>query len=210
MLKEKTTEKKQFTECFNGVLPLLEKCDKWYTILKTCCAKSYPVIRIRNKNIKVSSADKLIVKRNMLKKQIDEGVSEDVNQLKLIEEKIADILEVEETNKVNQFKKYCNESNSINISEMWKLKQKIWPKRQETLQTGKFNTQGKMVTNQEEIKKCYAKEFKERLRTRPTHPDFVEMQRHKDLIFKLKMENVKANKTDEWTLEELEAVFKKH
>ena len=35
------------------------------------------------------------------------------------------------------FQQYCNDTNSINIAEMWKLKHKIWPKKQETIPTGK-------------------------------------------------------------------------
>ena len=106
------------------------------------------------------------------------------------------------------FKDFCNESNSINISEMWKLKHKIWPKKHETLPTGKFNNQGHMVTDHEELKKLYALEFKERLRARPTHPEFFEILKHKDNIFKLKMKNVSENKSDDWTIKELEDVLK--
>ena len=80
---------------------------------------------------------------------------------------------------------------------MWKLKQKVWPKKQETIPTGKFNNQGHMVTDSEELKKLYASQFKERLRRRPTNPEFYEIQKLKDLIFKLKMEKVKANKTND-------------
>ena len=182
-----TTETKQFTECFEGMLPLLEKCEKWQKTVETYCVKSYPIIRIRNQNIKTSSADKLIVKRNLLKKQIEDGITKDVDELNVLEIRIAEILEVEETNKANMFKEYCNESNSVNISEMWKLKQKVWPKIQETLLAGKVDNQGHMVTDHEELKKLYAMEFKERLRARPTHPEFVDIQKLKDIIFNLKM-----------------------
>ena len=47
---------------------------------------------------------------------------------------------------------------------MWNLKQKIWPKRQENLPTGKFNNQGQIVTDTKELKNLYATEFKEKLR----------------------------------------------
>ena len=69
---------------------------------------------------------------------------------------------------------------------MWKLKQQIWPKKHETIPTGKLNNQGQMVTDPEELKKLYATEFKERLRSRPTHPEFLQIQNLKDSIFKLK------------------------
>ena len=119
--------------------PLLDNCERWNDTLKAYCKKSYPIIRIRNRNIKTSSADNLIDARNRLKKQIDDGKSNNIDDLNRLEEKISEIIAEEETNKAKLFKDYCNESNSINMAEMWKLKQRIWPKRQETLPTGKFN-----------------------------------------------------------------------
>ena len=64
LFKKLTTDTTQFTGCFEGVLPLLEKCETWQKTLEAYCVQSYPIIRIRNKNMKSSSADKLIVKRN--------------------------------------------------------------------------------------------------------------------------------------------------
>ena len=125
-----------------------------------------------------------------------------------MQKQIAEILEVEEKNKAQMFKDFCNESNSINISEMWKLKQNIWPKKHETLPTGKFNNQGHMVTDHEELKKLYASEFKERLGARPTNPDFFAIQKHKDIIFESKMKNVSEKKSVDWTIKELETVLK--
>ena len=163
--------------------PLLDNCERWNAILKAYCKKSYPIIRIRNLNIKTSSADNLIDARNRLKKQIDDDKSNNIDDLHRLEEKIAEIIAEEETNKAKLFKDYCNESNSINMAEMWKPKQRIWPKRQETLPTGKFNNQGQIVTEAEELKTLYVTEFKEILRNRPSLPEFVEVHKLKDSIF---------------------------
>ena len=152
IFKKKATETKDFTDCFTNMSPLLDNCERWSDTLKAYCKKSYPIIRIRNHNIKTSSADNLIDARNRLKKQIDDGKSNDIDDLHRLEEKIAEIIGEEETNKAKLFKDYCNESNSINMAEMWKLKQRIWPKRQETLPAGKFNNQGQIVTDAEELK----------------------------------------------------------
>ena len=182
-LKKITSETNDFTDCFKNMSSLLENCERWNETLKAYCKKSYPIIRIRNKNIKTSFADKLIDTRNRLKKKIYDGKSTDIDGLHSLEENIAEIIAEEETNKAKLFTEYCNESNSVNITEMWKLKQSIWPKRQETLPTGKYNNQGQIVTDSEELKNLYAKEFKERLRKRPSLPDFVEIHKLKDYIF---------------------------
>ena len=190
------------------MLPLLEQCELWHETLKSYCAKSYQIIRIRIKSNKPSLADNLIKRRNELQKAITDGKSTNNPELNTLEEQISKILEEEENNKAKLFKEFCNESNSINISEMWKLKQKVWPKRPETLPTGKFNKKGQMVTEAEELKILYAEEFKERLRSRPIHPEFLDIQEIKDSIFQLKMDQVKMKKTDDWTMAELDNVLK--
>ena len=208
LFTKSTSETNEFTDCFNNVLPLLEQCEKWYKTLQSYCSKSYPIIRIKKNNSKTSYADKLIEKRSHLKKKIDEGKSSDRDELNRIEEQIAEIIEEEETNKAKLFKEYCNESSSINIVEMWKLKQKVWPKRQETLTTGKLNNQGQMVTEAEELKNLYAKEFIERLRSRPSHPEFVKIKKLKDLIFNLKIEKAQNKKSNDWIMKDLNEVLK--
>ena len=87
------------------------------------------------------------------------------------------------------------------MAEMLKLKQRIWPKRQETLPTGKFNNQGQIVIDDEELKTLYLTEFKERLGNRPSLPEFVEVHKLKDSIFELKMDAVRTNKSDDWTIQ---------
>ena len=64
-----------------------------------------------------------------------------------------------------------------------------------------------MVTDPEELKDLYLNEFKERLRCRPSHPDFVEIHKIKKSIFKLNMEKAKANVSSDWTMRDLVTVF---
>ena len=92
LFKRKTSETTEFTDCFENVLPLLEKCENWFQTLKTHCKKSYPLIRIRNKTVKSSAADNFIIQRNKLKQHIEDGISSDVNELDKLEGKIAYII----------------------------------------------------------------------------------------------------------------------
>ena len=73
-------------------------------------------------------------------------------------------------------KQFSSQNGSVNISEMWKLKKKLWPKHSESLQTGKINHQGKLMTGPEDIKKLLGKEFSERLRSRPYHPNIKNIE----------------------------------
>ena len=69
---------------------------------------------------------------------------------------------------------------------MWKLKKKLWPKNRETIPTGKFNHQGRLVTCPQDIKNVLTKEYRERLRPRPSHPDFKNIDALKKESFKVK------------------------
>ena len=63
-------------------------------------------------------------------------------------------------NKINQFKKFSVTYGSVSISEMWKLKKKLWPKKRPSLPTGKYNHQGQLVTAPEDIKKIVKKRIR--------------------------------------------------
>ena len=43
-----------------------------------------------------------------------------------------------------------------------------------------------MVTESEELKELYFNEFKERLRSRPSHPELEEIHKVKEELYKLK------------------------
>ena len=206
--KQCTTQTNEFTDCFKDLSPLSDQCYKWLATLEAHCVKAYPIIRIRNKNMKTSAAEKMIEERNKLKKLVDDGDSFKEGKLNDIEKKISEVIAEEEKSKASQFQKYCNDFGSINVTEMWKLKKHIWPKKKETLPTAKKNNQGKLVTNPNELKELYAKEFKERLRKRPTHPDFEAIQKLKDEVFKLKLLKAKEKKTTDWTTSDLNLVLK--
>ena len=76
---------------------------------------------------------------------------------------------------------------------MWKLMKTILPNKKESLPTGKFNNQGQIVTDSEELKDLYLNEFKERLRIRLSLPDFIKNSSYTNhnenspFIFQLKL-----------------------
>ena len=161
LFKRKTSETSELTDCFKSMLPLSEKCEKWFQILQAHCNKAFPIIRIRKNVMKSTAADHLINQRNKLKQSIEDGRLYDIGDLTRLEERISDIIAEEENNKAKLFKQFCDETNSVNIAEMWKLKKTLWPKKQESLPTGKLNNKGQMVTNTDEIKELYSNEFRE-------------------------------------------------
>ena len=69
------------------------------------------------------------------------------------------------------FNKYTDNSSSICLSEMWKLKKNLFPKRAPTIPSAKMNYQGRIVSERQELTKLMGEEYgKVRLRKRPVHP----------------------------------------
>ena len=119
----------------------------------------------------------------------------DDDSLKQIEEEIAETLAMEGRNKAFQFKKFSAENGSVSVTDMWILKKRLWPKKNETIQTGKINHKGKLVTSPEDIKSLIYKEYNERLRPRPEHPMMKEIFEEKKKAFELKLKEANLNKT---------------
>ena len=114
------------------------QCETWKHTLMSYCKKTFPKIRVRRKT-KPSAADTLVKERNLLKTKQDDKKSNNIEDLKIIEleEKIADILAEEEMSKINQLKKFSSIYGSICVSEMWKTKKSLWPKKSQYIPAGK-------------------------------------------------------------------------
>ena len=110
-------------------------------------------------------------------------------------------------NKAHQFKKFSAENGSVSVGEMWSLKKRLWPKKKETIQTGKINHQGVLVTSPEDIKSLIYKEYNERLRARPQHPNMKEIFEAKNKAFESKIAEAKSVKTPDWTMSQLNEVL---
>ena len=87
---------------------------------------------------------------------------------------------------------------------MWKLCKKLWPKTGATLPTAKRNHMGKIVTGPKDIRNVLAKEYKDRLRSRPVRPDLRKMMKRKTKIFKMKIKLAQAHQSSEWSMSDLE------
>ena len=67
--------------------------------------------------------------------------------------------------KAHQFRKYCNRSSTFPVQEMWKYKNKVWPKKALAVPVAKRNHKGRLVSTPKELMQTLLKEYKERLRT---------------------------------------------
>ena len=201
LFKISSSKTKEFSNCFDTKLPLLEQVENWRKVLKSCCTKSFKKTRIRNKT-KIfvdKSIAKLIDRRNNL---IQEGSEKD---LKEIDKTIAEIEAKEKRNKIlKNFQTLSKNPENVSLPNVWKLLKKISPKSSPTLPTAKRNHKGKIISGPKEIKTLLANEYKNRLRSRPVRPDLKKMKSRKQKIFNLKMKIAGINTSKDWTMENLE------
>ena len=203
LFKQKTSQTKEFTDCFKNNLSLANQIEKWRAVLKSHCSTSFKKIRIK-KNSKMRPLKpellKLINQRNLLNRK--KGNQSKVDE---ISEEISKMEAEENRNKIMEnFKCYSENPESINLTQMWKLLGKLWPKNGNALPSAKKNHKGKIISDPRELKKLLAKEYKERLRSRRMRPDFLRQDDLKEDIFKLKMKIAESNESPEWNLSDLE------
>ena len=106
------------------------------------------------------------------------------------------------------FKFFSENPEKIQMSKMWKLMKKIWPKYN-TQANAKLNHLGKMISSPKAIKMLLMRVYKERLRRRPMKDDMKHLMTTKKKILKMKMKLASENKTPEWTLKDLDNALAK-
>ena len=156
--------------------PLLEKSNVWKTALSSHINRLFRKIRIRKKHAKTSASDSLVNLRNKLtnlNKKTSSKFLKETNNRKIadLEIKIAQILLKEGLEKARKFKKFCNASASFPVHEMWKFKNKLWPKKTTALPVAKRNIKGRLVRTPKELMNTILLEYKDRLRPRCTRSD---------------------------------------
>ena len=117
--------------------------------------------------------------------------------------KIANTIASEERLKCHIMRQFCGENGSINMSEMWKVKKKLWPTKASSLPAAKLNHQGQLVSTAAEINTTMRKEYTERLKERPIHPHMIKLYKAKNINY---LQISKKNKNAAITMEELENV----
>ena len=197
-----TANTTKFTKCFENLLPLHIQIQNWKTLLNASCKEAFSKIRIKKKRyLKVNNeVSELIKKRNELKSSNEIQTKDEIDR---INTRISDIEALENRTKiVENFKFMSDNPESINLSEMWKLLKKLWPKHNSN-PTAKKDHKGKIVSESQELKKLLAKEYKDRLRLRPMRPDMEFIKRRKNEIFQAKLLLSETKEVPDWTIKDL-------
>ena len=105
---------------------------------------------------------------------------------------------------MKHFKTLSDDPENINLNQVWKTLNKLCPKVGGSLPTAKRNHKGRIVSAPGEIKKLLAKEYKERLRSRPARPDLCGLTKRKRRIFRMKLKLAEENSSSPWNMNDLD------
>ena len=101
-----------------------------------------------------------------------------------------------------------NEKSNGKLNNIWKIKNKFYPKIKPSIPVAKRNLANKIITNPIELKKLYVKHFQHRMRKRPMLNDFKKYEEEIEAKFSEVLKLTNKNKFPDWTLKHLEDVLK--
>ena len=210
VFKDETTNTSEFSECFKSKLPVLEQIKNWRIVFSKHCRTAFKKVRVTNKmkvNPIPADVSKLIDRRNELAKNVFKTVDDKVNEANLDEIISNKEAELKRNQIVKQFKSLSEDPENVNLNQVWKTLNRLCPRVGGTPPTAKKNHKGRIVSAPGELKKLLAKEYKERLRSRPSRPDLYGLSRRRRRIFRLKLKLAEENTTSSWTMDDLETAL---
>ena len=202
--KEMTTYTSKFSECFISNNPFEKQVKQWIKTLKSFINKVFRKVRITKRNpgkvIDKTSKD-LFEKRKEAILKGNQKVQEDIEEVIKQKESEENMKRIEEH--ISEMKRDPNNKNN----SIWKLKEKFFPKIQNPLPSAKYNNEGQLITNHDELKDLYLDHFKHRLRKRPIILELEEYKAETEEEFKDLLESSKLKKSEKWKMKDLERVL---
>ena len=97
--------------------------------------------------------------------------------------------------KAHKFRKFCSTSSTFPVQDMWKYKNKVWPKKTSALPVAKRNRKGRLVSTPKELMKTLLLEYKDRLRPRCNRSDLNNHIKTMHVVSQLKLAKARQNKS---------------
>ena len=206
--KMQTSKTNDFTNCFNNELSLEIQIQNWRNILVKNIKDNFKKVRI-TKKIKGNIYDKKVNKFVNLRNKLLNNHRNGNHKIEEIEEVIAETeANINRKKIVENFKSFSENPENLNLQQIWKLMNKLWPKVEPKLPAGKKDHRGILITESNKIKQLLAREYKERLRERPIRPDLENIILKKNKIFQAKLKFACGNKSKQWNMKDLEKALK--
>ena len=219
--KNATEVNPELIKCFENDLPIEVQSRKWMKNFNSVLHQSFRKVRIVNTNKKKKENLKM---KSMLNERIQ--MRQDLKTVNITEEmkdkielRIRQIEEDMEKEITEEYQKEVIEimrelggseegTGGDRRNKMWKLLKKNYPKILTALPVGKKDRNGNIITNHEGLKHLYLQTYINRLRNRPIKSGFEEIKKMKTELFELRLELAKNNKSQPWTMGDLEKALK--
>ena len=168
----------------------------WLKSVKNLILKSFRKIRLTNQENKSKVQNLLSKRKEMSKGSVDEEITEEIckRNKQIILEQISGMSDT---------------SGNMNRVKMWKIKQRVCPKRANCVPVAKKDEDGNLVSNKTQLQQLYVSVYKHRLRHRIERPEYRQMKEHKEYLFQLRLKLAKTRKSPNWTQSDLSKVMKK-
>ena len=196
--KKVTSKTNKFSNCFLTNEPFSKQEKIWSKLLNGAIHKCFERVRVKRRGPilckKFQRRKKAIKFKNMKEK----AASED------------DLSKEQALRNFNKIKSnLLNLNNSNNTqTNIWKIKNKFFPKIEPNLPVAKRNLFGQIISNREELKSVYLENFVFRMRSRPILPHLKNYQEEIESQFECILQLTKNRKFPDWSLDDLNKVLK--
>ena len=202
--KAVTTETKELTKIVNMNKPIEVIANKFIKRLKGFVHECFKKVKIVDKPD--GKLEEMYNKRRVLRNKTDEDSKAKLESLnnelaELYSEKMVKTIMTE----VKGMTK-CDEGG-INTGKLWKLKKKLMPRNHEP-PTAMRNKDGKLLTENEEIKREAVNHYKSVFREKDIDPKYEEYKTEREELCIKRLQETKLNKTKDWSLSDVKSVLK--
>ena len=211
-----TSQGIKFQDCFRQDRSFEQKCKKFQNTLNDTLHKCFKKIRItKNGNIRgkkkvvhdlIREKNKLSLSLNTIECKLGRCIIE--NEIQRLEDNISEISASHNAGVVREAVKKL-ETTEGNFSQlgMWKLKNLFSPGQDEP-PMAKRDKDGTLITSPFLLKTLYLETYKERLKKRDMKPELLDLFYLKSELWEIKLKELEAIKTENWTEKELDKVLK--
>ena len=219
LFKNETENNNDLLKCFENNLTLEVQSKKWLKAFNSILYKCFRKIRICKKKEVNDNFEKSLIKERIglkkelnsinMKEELKEKIEKRIRDIDTgIGDKVAESYHKEILETINDLGGDETSLDGSSRNKLWKILKRKVPKNEPVIPVGKKDRKGNMVTNHMGLKHLYLKTYVNRLRNRPIKADFEELKQLKQILFELRLELCKTQKTTPWEITDLEAVIK--
>ena len=166
-------------------------------------SNSFKKIKIKEHSNKEIA--ELFKKRKLLRTKID---AESKDALKKVEDELDSKCAEDNRNRIKEELAGMKcEEGGINSGKLWSLRKKIFPRSRDP-PTAMCDAEGNLVTNEAEIEQIAVETYKMRLSNRPMKANLENIRKDKEELCSRRLETAAKNKTQPWTMDQLNDVLK--